>query len=266
MKSRYLLIFCILLAACAKDNKDEISGGNTGIGGGEQPIVLPSLPGDHAGHPSQGTKEQARGFYSNGKILHDSHLAWSGTGFTKILRPRNRRYGSKDLLYVITESAKSLKRLRPSRDRIQVGDMSKKGGGTADGHASHQNGLDADIAFLRLNQTEQDPNSTDGYSESFVKDGRVTANFDVSRNWELAKLFVNSGRVQRVFVNDVIKQEFCRYARLTGETESAREVLFRLRSYEGHMDHFHIRLTCPLKSPNCSPQEEPPEANDGCVS
>lgn len=265
MKSRYYLALCLFLAACGSPSSTEQipdrEEPRAPIG---QPVVMPRLPGDVSSHPSQGTVEQSRGFYSKGKLTRATSLPTSGKGITKILRPRARHYGSRDLIYVLTTAAKELQRLHPSRDRVQVGDMSNKKGGFAYGHDSHQNGLDADLAFLRTNQTEQDPQSVNGFAESFVKDGKPTANFDTARNWALAKLLIATGRVQRIFVNDVLKQELCRFAEAKGEFEAHRDVLYRLRSYEGHMDHYHVRLTCPLKSPKCEAQEEPPETTTGC--
>lgn len=265
MKFSYVLVFCFLLFACGRsDPPDSEHDGDEPVPPIGNPIVMPSLPGDQPSHPSQGKKEQPTGYYAKGKLKRASALPASGRGYVKILRPRARNYGSSDLVYVITQTAKELQRRAPSRDRVQIGDMSGKKGGFAYGHNSHQNGLDADIAFLRMDQKEQDPNSTTGFHETFVKDGQVTTNFDLPRNWLLAKLFIESGRVQRIFVNDVLKQEICRHAAIKGEFAAQRETLRRLRSYEGHMDHYHIRLTCPLQSPNCQAQEEPEEAGTGC--
>ena len=36
----------------------------------------------------------------------------------------------------------------------------------------------------------------------------------------------------------------------------------RLRPWWAHHDHFHVRLKCPPDSPQCKPQEPPPD--DGC--
>jgi penicillin-insensitive murein endopeptidase len=43
----------------------------------------------------------------------------------------------------------------------------------------------------------------------------------------------------------------------------AREWLRKVRPWWGHDDHFHVRLSCPPDSPECTPQPALP-AGDGC--
>jgi murein endopeptidase len=45
----------------------------------------------------------------------------------------------------------------PHAPRIVIGDISRKGGGYFPGHASHQQGLDADIYFPRADNAERSP-------------------------------------------------------------------------------------------------------------
>jgi penicillin-insensitive murein endopeptidase len=213
--------------------------------------------------PYQGTTEQAVGFYSNGKLLNPHELPLEGFGFVKLFRPRNRGYGTYDLVTLLQETAAKLQLLHPSRDRVQIGDTSQLAGGSVSGHVSHQNGLDADVAFLRVDQSEQDASRTDGFRESFVNKGRLTANFDLRRNWDYAKILISTGRVQRLFVGEVVRKEMCKYVKSIGELSSEAETMRRLRVVAGHTDHYHIRLSCPQNSPNCKAQEEVPLAT-GC--
>jgi penicillin-insensitive murein DD-endopeptidase len=212
--------------------------------------------------PYQGPIEQAAGFYSNGKLLNPHELPLEGFGFVKLFRPRSRGYGTYDLVALLQETAAKLQLLHPSRDRVQIGDASQFSGGPVSGHVSHQNGLDADVAFLRVDQTEQDASRTDGFRESFVNKGRLTANFDLRRNWDYAKILISTGRVQRLFVGEVVRREMCNYVRSIGELGSEAETMRRLRVVAGHTDHYHIRLTCPQNSPNCRSQEEVPAGPD----
>jgi penicillin-insensitive murein DD-endopeptidase len=252
MRSPALLISCIFaLYACGPSPVEELTG---------QPLPHATPMGDDH---FQGEKEQARGFYSNGSLVNPDLLPLEGFGFVKLQRPRQRGFGSHDLVLLLQETARQLQELHPSRDRVQIGDMSGQNGGFSSGHVSHQNGLDADVAFIRLNQTEQDPEDTRGFRETFVRNGQLTPNFDLERNWAYAKLLVATGRVQRVFVGEVIKRGLCAHVRAVGELESEHETLKRLRVIAGHTDHFHIRLTCPRNSPACTSQEEVPDTH-GC--
>jgi penicillin-insensitive murein endopeptidase len=258
MKTPLALLFSLLLlppAALAGNPAGELIGT-----GGLAIDSIPPLPGSGL---FQGSVEQAEKFYSGGSLVNANEMPDEGFGFVKLYLPRHRAFSSFDMIELLKDAAGRLQQLRPSRDRLMIGDMSGEHGGFISGHASHQNGLDTDVAYLRADQTEQDPNYTKGFEQSFVKKGRLTANFDIPRNWEILKILVSSGRVQRIFVNSVVKKAFCAYAKATDELESQKEALKRLRVIAGHTDHFHVRITCPRNSPACRPQEDMPD-DTGC--
>jgi penicillin-insensitive murein endopeptidase len=58
-------------------------------------------------------------------------------------------------------------------------------------------------------------------------------------------------------VHPIIKRELCQ------NTQGDRGWLAKIRPWHGHDDHFHVRLGCPLSSPECQPQA-PVAAGDGC--
>jgi penicillin-insensitive murein DD-endopeptidase len=220
------------------------------------------------GKPSsfdQGPDGQIVGFYTNGKIIGAAAIPLEGLGLLKLFQPRNRHYASTDLISLLLWTAETISAGFPGGERMQIGDSSAENGGPISGHASHQNGLDVDIAYFRLDHREQDPQAVDGFQESFVKEGQVTENFDTIRNWETIKLVVSTGRVNRIFVDAAIKKAMCLHAESLGEAAEKTETLRRLRVWPQHDDHFHLRLTCPTRSPECVPQEEPP-AGSGCES
>jgi murein endopeptidase len=144
--------------------------------------------GRNRNDPTQGKQEQARGFYSKGTLANADAFPLEGSGFTKILRPRKREYATFDMIHVLRRAVAAVQKEYPSRDRVQIGDIAaQRGGSLVPMHASHQNGLDADIAYIRADGTEQDPNFTEGFQEVFVKDDRLTGNFDMPRNWSLVR-------------------------------------------------------------------------------
>lgn len=208
---------------------------------------------------------QVLGFYSNGRLHDATPLTREGRGFVHLFQHRARGFGSAGLVTIIHEVSGAMAEQFPGGERLQVGDLSQEKGGQITRHASHQNGLDADIVYFRVDRREQrDEPQTNDFEESFVKNGKVTANFDFERNWALMRAFVATGRTQRVFVDRAIKAAFCDYARKIGEFESGAEILRRMRPYPNHDDHLHLRLTCPAAtSPKCLPQEELP-AGTGC--
>ena len=82
-----------------------------------------------------------------------------------------------------------------------------------------------------------------------------------ARQVTLLRLAATDPRVDRIFVNPVIKRALCQ-----GEFSAAvgdRSWLHRLRPWYGHDDHFHVRLACPEGSPDCV-RQAPVPAGDGC--
>ena len=78
--------------------------------------------------------------------------------------PQARRYATDKLIRVVLRVADEYARANPGAPRLAIGDLSKPGGGRFAGafHASHQNGLDADIYYPRLDRRERSPwNVTD---------------------------------------------------------------------------------------------------------
>jgi penicillin-insensitive murein DD-endopeptidase len=208
------------------------------------------------------------GFYSNGSIYGAVQIPPVGSSYLKIFRPRNRAWTTPTLARTIITSSSAFRSRFPQGERLQIGDVGNEHGGLIGYHKSHQNGLDADIVYLRVNHSEYDPDiwGEQGYSETFVRNGKVTKNFDFKRNWFLLREFVSRGNVGRIFVDAEIKRAFCKLSTKLDPSlsdEVRTETLRRLRPYPNHDDHFHVRIQCPENSPKCIAQTEPPEGT-GC--
>lgn len=229
--------------------------------GGIQLRVLIFLWGAHfmVGSAS-GATEQSIGFYSRGKLVSETTLSLEGPGWLKLFQPRDRGHGALELVELVESVAGTIRSQFPRGERLQIGDISGLGGGAISGHASHQNGLDVDIAYFRKNFEEQNPQSTNGFQEIFVKAGKLTSNFDLDRNAIMISLFAKSPMVTRIFMDPVIKKWMC--SRLEADPSQA-EILRKLRPISNHADHIHVRLGCPAQSPQCIAQEPPP-AGSGC--
>ncbi len=219
----------------------------------------------------QGTVEQAVGSYAKGTLIHDSTIALQGEGFVKLFVPRSRWYATSDMVGMLTYISSEMTTRFPRHERLQIGDISAQGGGPISGHASHMIGLDADIAYFNVSQREQDPQDVSGFKTSYVLNGKITQDFDMVRNFAAMRVLVGTGRVNRIFVNAVVKKAICDFSKTMApdpapvdpKLASIPVTLRRLRPWEGHDDHMHVRLTCPKASPRCLAQEEPP-AGDGC--
>lgn len=254
-----LLVAGFVLSACSKnENTNEMSGGRG-------PKVSETEPPNHNGdNGAIGlASPQAVGFYAEGKLINDFTFPLEATAVLKVFRSRNRNFSTDDLYQVISHAANLVWNEYPGSERLQIGDIAKRGGGQLALHASHQNGLDADIAYYRVNRRELNPEGFGGFDEIFVKSGKVTANLDLERNYELMRHLVSTGVVNRMFMDAVIKTKFCELAKGQKLTDLDKETLRRMRPLENHRDHFHLRIQCPRTSPDCVTQVEPP-AGTGC--
>lgn len=137
-----------------------------------------------------------------------------------------------------------------------------RGGPMPSGHASHQRGTDADIWL-----TPSPDHKLSSEVRETLNAGSVlkvdSAELDMSI-WSPAYTnFVRTAaqdpNVARIFVTPAIKKYLCSCKSADGKDT---EWLRRLRPWEGHDDHIHVRLKCPPGDP-CVEQEAPPEG-DGC--
>jgi len=222
-------------------------------------LVASLAPG---GHPEvEAGQSEVVGYYSDGAIKGPSRLPDVAPGLMKLFLGRDRAYGAESLVDLLLDVAQFMSQTFPSGERLQVGDLSAHSGGRITRHSSHQNGLDVDLRYFAVDTREQDLSWEDGFDEDFVRNGKLSSNFDRLRNWELLRALVSSGKVQRVFVDAAIKKAYCLdYAR---GSQEERDILRRLRPYTNHSNHLHLRLFCPEGSPRCQSQPEVP-AGTGC--
>ena len=109
----------------------------------------------------------------------------------------------------------------PDAPRVGVGDLSRPRGGTFDerfgglGHASHQNGLDVDVYYPRLDGLE--------------RRSRRVAQVDLELAQELVDLFVEAG-AKYVFVGP--------RTGLVGPRRIVQKLVY-------HDDHMHVRFRAP---------------------
>lgn len=231
--------------------------------------------------PIHAVQLQAMNYYNRGSIRDASQLENEGKGYLKVFLDRDallggRSWGTRSLVALIKTTASDFSERFPGRERIQIADIARKAGGRTN-HGSHQNGLDADIVYLRKNRKEQLPYGgygKNGFAEQFVvrrsssrtiKDatgkGKIvksyyvalSANFDTEANFNLMLMLEKAGNVKSFFVDKVIIREFFRYAEANKlEKEPAvRSFLLKLEHESSHADHFHLRLFCQEGDTKC---------------
>jgi penicillin-insensitive murein DD-endopeptidase len=204
------------------------------------------------------------GSYNQGTLLNAVAFPESGEGFVQLYRDTNRYYATQELTDLLLKTAAEMKAKFPDRDRLQIEELSGPLGGDLDRHSSHENGLDADLQYFKLDGVEHDPAAGGTlYAPPMVVKKRVAPNFDLERNWELMKTMHKHGDVQRIFVDQKIKAALCKYARQKKEFTANIEVLRSLRHVANHADHLHVRIRCPRMALKCIPQTETPSGS-GC--
>jgi len=199
------------------------------------------------------------GTCSCGCLRGAAALPASGRGYEVLRLGRNRRYGHPALVAFVERLAASAAKARLGL--VVVGDLSQpRGGPTPNGHRSHQTGLDADIGYVAPAgaRAPLTPTVREQLSPPAVVDAKThqkTAAWTPKLE-QLLALAAADPAVDRIFVDPGIKKIMCE-----GPTAKAPWQA-RLRPWWNHHDHFHVRLKCPADSPQCVPQEPPP--NDGC--
>lgn len=201
---------------------------------------------------------QVFGPTSAGCIQGAVALPPDGPGYQAIRLSRNRHWGHPAMV----EAVQGLARRAQVKGLalLWIGDLSQPRGGPMPwGHATHQNGLDADIW---LEQSPRSPLSVAAREQVEIPSLVLPDGSDVDRRrWKpehalLIRLAAETPGVDRVLVNPAIKRQLCR-------SHAGAEWLRRIRPWHGHDAHMHLRLRCPGDQPECQ-DLAPPPPGDGC--
>jgi hypothetical protein len=126
-----------------------------------------------------------------------------------------RLYGTEHTIREIVTVAAAYRAAHPAAPRLVVGDISREGGGPMDEHVSHQNGLDFDLYFPRVDRQLRAPVAT----------GQI----DRRLSQDLVDRFVAVG-AQMIFV---------------GYRTGLRGPSGVVIPYPGHEYHMHVRFPPP---------------------
>jgi penicillin-insensitive murein DD-endopeptidase len=198
----------------------------------------------------------AVGFYAAGCLQGAEALPLDGDGYSVMRPSRHRFYGHPSLVSYLTNLASTTRAKYGTQ--LLIGDMAPpRGGPMLTGHASHQNGLDADVWLTTLAR-----HPTDAEREQLSPASFVVGRKRLRPNWgeaqaRLLAAAADNDRVNRIFVSPPIKRYMC-------ENYPTAPWLYRLRPWWGHEDHFHVRLLCPSGSALCKEQDALDAADTGC--
>ncbi|MDE2446073.1 MAG: penicillin-insensitive murein endopeptidase [Alphaproteobacteria bacterium] len=205
----------------------------------------------------------AIGAYALGCMAGAQRLPMTGPDW-QVMRPsRNRNWALPQTISLIERLASDAK-AKIGWNGLLVGDMAQpRGGPMLTGHASHQNGLDADIWFTPMPNYEMSAKERETMVPFEMVKGHYAVNPDT---WsldraKLLKMAASYPEVARIFVHPPIKAALCQFA--AGDAD--KSWLAKIRPMKGHTFHFHIRLNCPAGMPGCKNQWKPkPKDGTGC--
>jgi murein endopeptidase len=126
-----------------------------------------------------------------------------------------RLYGNEHTIHTVISVIEAYRKAHPDAPRVVVGDISFKGGGPMDEHVSHQNGLDVDVYYPRLDRTLRAPTATSQIDRALAQD--------------LLDRFVSAG-AQMIFV---------------GFSTGLRGPSGVVIPYPNHENHMHVRFPPP---------------------
>jgi penicillin-insensitive murein endopeptidase len=203
------------------------------------------------------------GRVNRGGLAAAATLELEGPGYLipEPWRTRGLRYGTQELVGLIRRAAAAVEREHPGA-RLGVADLSRRRGGSAAQHRSHQSGRDVDLIYFALDGSGQ-PVAPGGCMPSYRPDRTASCcyspkkdvaprRFDVARNWALVKAMLTDehARVRVIFMSLGVRNWLLEHAARLGEPRAlirrAEDILMRPPGARAHTDHMHVRIACTL--------------------
>jgi murein endopeptidase len=187
--------------------------------------------GDESGWPPVAWhSSRAVGLPNGGRLVRGVQLPAEGADYFTFDLPLKRapnrgwrRWGTDALVRTVLRVAGEYRVAHPEAPRVGIADLSRPNGGEFGprfgglGHASHQNGLDVDVLYPRLDQLERAP----------IRPAQI----DRALAQDLVDRFVKAGAVY-AFVGP--------HTGLRGPSRIVQEL-------EHHDDHVHVRIAPPRR-------------------
>jgi len=161
------------------------------------------------------------------------------------------RWGLPVFVNMIDRAARAVNKRFPG-SVLDVGDISRHGGGDVLRHHSHESGRDADLGFYAV-----DAHGKQLHAHGFIKfDTSMAsptvpgAHYDLARNWAFVQELLTdpAARVSHIFIAEWIRHEVLAYARPRVSHalwDRAATVMMQPHNSLPHDDHFHVRISCP---------------------
>lgn len=203
-----------------------------------QKLVVYTELGD--GGASSGGAPRAGGGPAGGRLIGGVKLdAASGLA----VRNTDRAYGMPFVIDAIKMAYGRMNAHFAEETAVLVGDLSLRNGGRMRPHKSHQNGLDADIAYL----------TTDCINTACEMRSVRAEEVDVPRQWYVFEDWLRQDVVEFIFVPYALQERFYEFAKARGASAEELSEWFQyprgknartgiLRNWSGHDNHYHVRF------------------------
>lgn len=192
---------------------------------------------------------------NRGWIVHAARIPDRGEGFftRATWASRGNRYGTDELVDLLTAVSRRMATQRGVKQRLVVADLSGKRGGEAyQWHRSHQSGRDVDLLYYVRDKAGKpvEPDAMRVFDpDGNAKDGSGYT-VDVPRMWMVVKelLTAPEAPVQWIFIYQPLADRIVAHAIAEREPEAlvakARRALKQPGNGAPHHDHMHVRVYC----------------------
>ena len=200
---------------------------------------------------------QSLGFPDEGKLRNATSLvtkqeALGSRAFFEVVAPdRKKHFATFEMAELVTRLGEHLN--QQYTKKLYVSNSSLERGGPVNPHASHQIGIDIDLAY----PTDL-PNIKFPLVVSMSPRRFYTNNYSTEKTYKAFKyLFSQSDIVvDRIFVDQNIIEDLCSYAKKNNELDGndkdlVKNMFQNLQHVKGHGDHYHVRIKCSSFDPGC---------------
>jgi murein endopeptidase len=200
---------------------------------------------------------QSLGFPDEGKLRNATSLitkqaSLGNRAFFEVVAPdRKKHFATFEMAELVTRLGEHLN--QQYTKKLYVANSSLERGGPVNPHASHQIGIDIDLAY----PTDL-PNIKFPLVVSMNPRKFYTHNYSTEKTYKAFKYLFSQADivVDRVFVDQNIIDDLCSYAKKNSELEGPDKTLVKtlfqnLQHVKGHGDHYHVRIKCSTYDPGC---------------
>lgn len=162
-----------------------------------------------------------------------------------------RSWGTPGTVRLLQEVYSEFKRMHPDSAPGMIADLSKEGGGHLNPHKSHQRGVDVDVSYYR-----KDNRRMRGLEVV------TTENIDITKTWDLIKLYLNTGHVKLIFMDYKLQGALHGHLKGLGYGDRLIAKLLQfprkterkgmIRHSPGHHHHLHVRFDCRKAAAPCA--------------